>query len=171
MTPPAEGGTGTPGTGTPDAPPKDTGTPAAPSKDAPAKDAPPTPCVAPTASASTFTPVPAPGRVVPGVRVKLTASTPSQLGVVATLSYKRDGKKLGADLGSYSLHVADSGNLRMALPRSLRTALPPKSKVNLALRITVAPDAGGPCGSSYERSASVATKIVNVLVSKAQAGS
>jgi virginiamycin B lyase len=145
--------------------PTPTPTPSSTPKAAPA-------CVQATATAGTFTPQTVPGKVVPGVRLRLGTSTPSQLSVAATLLYSAHGKAKRAALGTFGLHVSGSGNLRLALPAALRPLLPKKSKVRVALGMTITPDsAAGTCGGSFERSTSVATKVVDILTSKAASAS
>lgn len=119
------------------------------------------------ASAATFVPTPRPGKIVPGVRAKVSVSAPAEVRVDPTLIYKRGGKQAKVALPSTSFHAAATQKLRLALPAKVRALLPVGTSVRLSLRIEARPDAGSPCGgwAATTKQTSFKAKVVKVLTS------
>jgi uncharacterized repeat protein (TIGR01451 family) len=133
----------------------------------PSTTAPSTParaCPAPNVTVASFDPTPVPGRTLPGVRLRVSAATPSQISLAARLAYRAGGKERSVSLGTHAFHLDAIGRLRLAVPKALRGRLPVGSRVQVRWSLTGTPDSGH-CGS-FHRSASVATKVVKVLVEK-----
>jgi YVTN family beta-propeller protein len=105
-------------------------------------------CPSVKAKASTFVPKRRPGKVLPGVRVRLSTGVPSRLTVTATLLYELDGKPASAGLGKISVNVNKWRRVRFALPSELRQMLPVGTPVKVAVRIESAPRDGAPCEAS-----------------------
>lgn len=105
-------------------------------------------CPSVKAKASTFVPKRRPGKVLPGVRVRLSTGVPSRLTVTATLLYELDGKPASAGLGTISVNVNKWRRVRFALPSELRPMVPVGTPVKVAVRIESAPRNGAPCEAS-----------------------
>ncbi len=125
-------------------------------------------CVEVTGSATSFVPKYRPARVVPGVRVRLGASSPSRLTVDGTLSWSRRGG------GKSSLHrivtnVQHWRRVRYVIPRKLRKKLPPGLPVTVKLRIAAAPLDETLCpGSAVEKTLHL--RVVKVIKGAVQHG-
>jgi hypothetical protein len=120
-------------------------------------------CSLVTASAGTFTPVPRPGKLVPGVRVVITVGTPSQLSVDASLTYRSKGRARSIPLGSHSLHASPIGKLRLPLPASMRSVPAAGTKVNVRLKISATPDDLPACAPPSLSFRSFKARVVRVL--------
>lgn len=89
--------------------------------------------------AKTFVPKIVPGRVVPGVRVRLAANQPVFVKVRGTLIWNKNGAKHRTKLGRAGGKLNRWRRIRFPLPRALRDALPLGTKVKVRLRIRVTP--------------------------------
>jgi hypothetical protein len=104
------------------------------------------------------------GAVVPGLRTRLSVGSPSDLQVRARVAFRRGGKTHTANLGQYQLHVGHWRNLRLPLPRRLRSLIPRGQKTTLLLGITASPDGSAGCPASPTAvQLRVAVRVVNVL--------
>lgn len=121
------------------------------------------------ARVSGFVPKAKPGKVVPGVRAKVSVRRPSTVKVSAILGFGKGSSIRLADLGSVAFHTAGSRNLRFGLPKGLRSALPLGSGARLILSIAARPDAGQGCGQPSTVKRQLAVKVVKVLSGR-QAG-
>jgi hypothetical protein len=99
------------------------------------------------------------GKTIPGVRARISVPTPSKVGVTATFTYK--GHAVAG--GDYSMTMAKSGNLRVAVPGSLRSKLPFGSKVAVSLRIVSTPKGSSPCAAPVTTTRKLTLKVVRVL--------
>lgn len=102
-------------------------------------------CPSVKAKASTFVPKRRPGKVLPGVRVRLSTGVPSRLTVTATLLYELDGKPASAGLGTIKVNVNKWRRVRFALPPELRPMVPVGTPVKVGVRIESVPRDGAPC--------------------------
>jgi hypothetical protein len=101
------------------------------------------------ATATTYRPTTAvSGAVVPGLRTRLSVATPAELQVHARVAFRRGGKTHIVDLGRHRLRVRDWRNLRLPLPRPLRSLLPLGQKATLLLEIRTSPHDPGECPAS-----------------------
>ena len=117
-------------------------------------------CRPPTATPSAFTPGrKVEGRQVPGVRARIEVNAPALLEIAARLRFRRDGRTRNVYLGTHSLPNPGTRNLRLALPASLRRALPLGAKVRLRLRISAATG----CGQPRVSRKTIRTRVVKVL--------
>lgn len=120
-------------------------------------------CTPVAASATTFTPTPRSGKLVPGVRAQITVGTASQLEVTARLTYKLHGKTRRVDLGSHSIHASPSAKLRIPLPSGLHPTPALGTKVKVKLWIATTPDDLPGCTSTGSSPSAFKAKIVKVL--------
>jgi hypothetical protein len=121
------------------------------------------------AKVSGFVPKAKLGQVVPGVRAKVSVRRPSTVQVSAMLGFGKGSSIRLAELGSASFHTAGFRNLRFALPKGLRSALPLGSGAHLILSIAGKPDAEQGCGQPSTVKRQLAVKVVKVLSGR-QAG-
>jgi|GEM_PF-844928 len=105
-------------------------------------------CIHIHAHGSSFVPEVRPGPVVPGVRVKLAVKSPAHLDVKSTLLYSRRGVSHTAKLGTLSVRVKHWRRVRMAIPASLRGALPLGTPVRVKLHIVATPTGQSGCAAS-----------------------
>jgi hypothetical protein len=103
------------------------------------------------------------GKTVLGVRARISVPTPSQVGVVATITYSRDGKRRSVAAGTYSMRVGSERNLKVPLPSALRAELPLGSKVGVTLRTSTKPTGGSACAAPTEKTSKLKLKVVRVL--------
>jgi hypothetical protein len=122
-------------------------------------------CTAPSGAptATTFTPVARPGKTVPGIRARITVSSPSRVSVAATIHYKQGGKSRSVDAGTYSMQVKDARNLKVPLPSSMRSTLPVGSTVTVSLRIAATRTTSGCAGSPNIATKKLRLKVVRIL--------
>lgn len=95
-------------------------------------------CIEVTGSASSFVPKYRSSRVVPGVRMRLSASAPSRLTVSASLSWSRGGGG-SVELNNLVTNVQHWRRVRFVIPSKLRAKLPLGLPVTLKLQIEAAP--------------------------------
>jgi hypothetical protein len=101
------------------------------------------------ASAASFVPTRKAGKVVAGVRARISVSTPSRVQVSPTLTYRdKTGRRRSVGLLTRTLQIGVTRNMRIALPPDLRSRLPLKTEVGLSLRISAVPDASPQCAST-----------------------
>ncbi len=103
------------------------------------------------------------GRMVRGVRARISVSRPSQLAITGKLKFRLKGKQRTVALGERSLSAETTRGLRLALPRKLQKKLPWGKKVTLVLRITATPDEPRGCVSPPTVTTRVKVRVVNVL--------
>jgi hypothetical protein len=128
-----------------------------------ATNAPTDSCSLVRSSAAGFVPTRKAGKVVPGVRARISVSTPSRVQVSPTLTYRdKTGRRRSVGLLTRTLQVGATRNLRMALPPDLRSRLPLKTEVGLSLRISAFPDASPQCAST-ETTKRLKSAVVDVL--------
>ena len=139
-------------------PPEATPTVTAPSSSTSARA-----CAPVAASATTFTPSPRSGKLVPGVRARITVGTASRVEVAARLTYKLHGRTRRVDLGSHSLHASPSAKLRLPLPAGLHPTPPLGTKVKVKLWIATTPDDLPGCTPAGSSPSTFKAKIVKVL--------
>jgi hypothetical protein len=122
-------------------------------------------CTAPSGmpSAASFIPVAQPGKTIPGVRARITVSSPSQVSVAATILYKQGGKSRSVDAGTYSMKVKDARNLKVPLPAALRAQLPVGSTVGVTLRIVATRTTSGCAGAPKIATKQLRLKVVRVV--------
>lgn len=121
-------------------------------------------CPAVELSAASYKPpVIVKGRMVRGVRARISVSRPSQLAITGKLKFRLNGKQRTVALGERSLKTEGARGLRLPLPRKLQKKLPWGKKVTLVLRITATPDEPRGCVSPPTVSTRVKVRVVNVL--------
>ncbi|HSK49245.1 MAG TPA: PKD domain-containing protein [Solirubrobacterales bacterium] len=120
------------------------------------------------AGASTFIPKRRPGKVLPGVRVRLSTGVPARLTVTARLIYRRNGKEASAGLGTISADVNRWRRVRFAVPPGLRQELPLGKRVKVELRIETAPKGGAPCETTVVNR-TLKVHVVKVFPNRVQA--
>ena len=114
--------------------------------------APPPP--GPTVSAISYTPKKSLKPTVPGVRMYINVSEPSNVVVTATLNFKASAAK-STNLGTFT--VVDTGRkkLRLGLPKSLRNQLKIGDRVSLDLKIKATPLSAQGCASPTTKTVSL----------------
>jgi YVTN family beta-propeller protein len=125
-------------------------------------------CPSVKAKASTFIPKRRPGKVLPGVRVRVSTGVPSRLTVTATLLYELDDKPASAGLGTIKVDVNKWRRVRFALPPELRQMLPVGTPVKVAVRIESSPRGGVPCEASVTNR-NLKVHVVKVFPNRVQA--
>jgi len=103
------------------------------------------PCQVVKPRATSFKPRIRPGNVVPGLRVRLAADTPSLLTVHAKLLWKRHGKLRRTRLRKLSVAVNRWRRVRFPIPSKLRNVLPLGSRLRIRLRIVATPRRNDSC--------------------------
>jgi Bacterial Ig-like domain (group 3) len=104
------------------------------------------------------------GRLVPGLRVRLSVGSPTELQVRARVIYRRAGKTHSADLGRYRLRVGAWRNLRLPLPKRLRSVIPRGRKATLLLGVDSNPEGSQKCvASTTTDQLRLSARVVNVL--------
>jgi YVTN family beta-propeller protein len=97
-------------------------------------------CTRVKANAGSFVPKRRPGKVVPGVRVLLTANAPAKLAVDAKIEWSRKHGGTGnASLGNLKVEINEWRRLRFPIPDSLREELPLGTAVTVKLKIETTP--------------------------------
>ena len=120
-------------------------------------------------SASSFVPKFRSSHVVPGVRVRLAASDPSQLDVDGTMEWSSDGRDRKATLEHRSVDVKHWRRIRYPIPGKLRDELPLGTPVTLKLTIVATPLESSACaGSTIHETLHV--KVVKVIPGAEQHG-
>jgi len=87
------------------------------------------------AAATTFVPKIRPGHVIPGVRVRISTSEPARVKLIAKLHWSKHGLKHKTSLGARKAKIRRWRRIRLALPQSIRHALPYGRRVRLHLRL------------------------------------
>lgn len=106
-------------------------------------------CVRVKGNAGSFVPKRRPGKVLPGVRVLLTANAPAKLTVDAKLEWSRRHGGTGiASLPEKSVEIQNWRRIRYAIPESLRDELPLGTAVTVKLNIETIPRDGS-CAATF----------------------
>ena len=125
-------------------------------------------CITVNGQASSFVPKYRPAKVVPGVRVRLSASAPAKLTVDSTLTWsKRGGGKVA--LPELVVNVQQWRRVRYVIPAAVREKLPLGSKVKLQLRIAAQPLDESLCAATPVEK-TLKLRVVKVIPGAVQAG-
>jgi 6-phosphogluconolactonase (cycloisomerase 2 family) len=108
------------------------------------------------------------GRTVPGIRARVRIAEPSQLQIVATLRWTRNGKPNSVDLGARTLANAGTRTLRLALPGSLADDLPRGTPVTLKLTVAAIPHSSPGCKDPAVQHLGLRTQVIRVLAGTAR---
>jgi|GEM_PF-1992579 len=100
----------------------------------------------------------------PGLRARFTLGAPGLVEVIASVTYKLDGKPTSASLGKSRLRAGSSVNYKVAIPAKLRPVLTPGTPVTLKLRYRAKSSAAG-C-DSFGKPATKNLRTQVVLVSR-----
>jgi YVTN family beta-propeller protein len=126
-------------------------------------------CPKASGSASSFIPKFQSAHVVPGLRVRLSASDPSRLDVKGTVHWSGDGRKRSYQLEGRSVDVMNFRRIRYPIPGKLRGALPLGTPVTVNLHIVATPLESSACtGLATERTLHI--KVVKVIPNAVQEG-
>jgi hypothetical protein len=99
------------------------------------------------------------------VRAAVTISSPSELAIAPTPTYTGENGKSphSVALEAFAYHSTGTRNLRMALPRNLRSKIPIGRTVGLSLQISAVPDSSPSCTAPRVIIRNVRAKAVQVL--------
>jgi DNA-binding beta-propeller fold protein YncE len=122
-------------------------------------------CPTASATSTSFRPAPRGGRMVQGVRVKVTVAPPAIAEVVATLRWRSQGRSHRAKLGRHTIALGESGKLRLALPATVRGHLALGAKVHVSLSIALTPQNAGSCAARTVEQ-SVSARVVRLLADR-----
>lgn len=127
-------------------------------------------CPKATGSADSFVPKFRPAHVVPGLRIRLTASDPSRLDVKGTVHWKGDGRSRSFQLEGRSVDVRNFRRIRYAIPGKLRSALPVGTPVTVNLHIVATPLESAACTAGAATNRTLHLKVVRVIPNSVQQG-
>jgi hypothetical protein len=126
-------------------------------------------CPKATGGADSFVPKFRSAHVVPGLRVRLSASDPSRLDVKGTVHWSDNGRKRSYQLEGRSVDVKNFRRIRYAIPGKLRDALPVGTPVTVNLQIVTTPLESSACtGAATKRTLHL--KVVKVIPNAVQQG-
>jgi YVTN family beta-propeller protein len=126
-------------------------------------------CIQVNGDASSFVPKYRAARVVPGLRLRLSATDPARLTVDATMSWKRDGHSGTHKFDTLVTNVQHWRRVRFVMPSELRDTLPLGAKVKLKVQIQAAPLDETLCPANPVTK-NLRLKVVKVIPGKVQAG-